>query len=243
AFEFGANLRAVGDHDLSSLFTAPPKLLLLPCPQNLDTACWQQIEQLVAQHAITVLLTGPATLDRYFNTCQRAPFSQADIRNLSREETLQIGEHEYRASFIGEDIARLDSGCDAAGNAERIEHLSLGKGQIIWCPLPLELNANSVTLSALYQYALSAADIQPAWQWQETGVDKVPTGVFMQQQLFAAHTLWIAVNESSREHALHWQVGIHTYRTTLAAGRALMWLTDQQGNVVNSLWQHPVEKL
>ena len=239
AFEFGENLRAVGDHDLSSLFAAPPKLLLLPCPQNLNDACWQQIEQLLAQHAITVLLTGPATLDRYFNTCQRAPFSQADIRNLSREETLQIGEQEYRASFIGEAIARLDSGCDAAGNAERIEHFSLGKGQIIWCPLPLELNANPDTLSALYQYALNAANIQPAWQWQ----GKSPAGVFMQQQQFAAHSLWIAVNESSREHALHWQAGAHRYRTTLAAGRALMWLTDQQGKVVDSLWQHPVEKL
>ncbi|MCB5197180.1 hypothetical protein [Deefgea salmonis] len=247
AFEFGANLRAVGEHDLSSLFAAPPQLLLLPCPQNMDATCWQQIEQLLAEHPITVLLTGPATLDRYFNPCQRAPFHHANIRNLSREETLHIADATYRASYIGEASAQLDTGCDAAGLAEQIEHFSLGQGQVIWCPLPLELNANSGTLSALYQYAMNAAGIQAAWHWIEAETGKqiapAPAGIFLQQQPFAAHTLWIAVNESSRARTLHWQAGEHRYRTELAAGRALLWLTDQHGVVIDSLWQHPVEKL
>jgi len=238
AFEFGANLRAVGDHDLSSLFAVPPKLLLLPCPQNLDPACWQQIEALLAQHAITVLLTGPATLDRYFNHCKRAPFTDADIRNLSREETIQIGQQTLRASYVDEAIARLDTGCNHQGNAEQLQTIQYGRGQIIWCPQPLELNANSNTLSALYQSALSAAQIEPAWRW----LGDAPLGIFMQQQVFAAHSLWVAVNESSRTQALQWQAGNKRYRTILAAGRALMWLSDQQGKVVASLWQHPVEQ-
>ena len=120
-----------------------------------------------------------------------------------------------------------------------MQRIALGRGQIIWCPLPLEHNARPEPLLALYQHALQLAQVTPDWQW----LGAAPIGVFLQAQRFAAHTLWIAVNESQLSQTIAWQDTRkqQRYQTELPAGRARLWLTDAHGAVNQSLWQHPVE--
>ncbi|MBE9610688.1 beta-galactosidase [Chitinilyticum piscinae] len=241
-FELGVNLQAVSDHDLSSLMSAPPQLLLLPCPFNLDDGCWEQVKALLATHPVTLLLTGPATLDRYFNATERAPFDQASIRNLSREEPCEIGGTVQRATFAGEAIARIETGVAASGDSAQLQRIPFGqgrRGQILWHPLPLELNANPAALNTLYREALHAANLTADFIWQ----GEAPMGVFLHAQHFAGHTLWIAISETSRDQLLQFsdpRSGRH-YQTQLAAGRAQLWLTDSKGAVVASLRNHAVE--
>ncbi|WP_047391653.1 hypothetical protein [Chitinibacter sp. ZOR0017] len=238
-FELGHNLRAVSDQDFSHLHAAPPKLIIWPAPQNIAPESWQALSKLLAEQPITVLLTGPATLDQYFRACPRPELTEAHTRNLSREEQIDIAGHTYRASFGGECIARLDTGCGAAAEGVHVQRIALGRGQIIWSPLPLEHNARPEPLLALYQHVLQLAQVTPDWQW----LGAAPIGVFLQAQHFAAHTLWIAINESQLSQTIAWQ-DTHTqqrYQTQLPAGRARLWLTDARGVVNQSLWQHPVE--
>ncbi|BCL77338.1 hypothetical protein JHS3_30740 [Jeongeupia sp. HS-3] len=230
-FEIGLPLRAVGDHDLSELFANPPKLVLLPSPHNLNRATWAALESLLEQHDITVLLTGPADLDEYWRPTGRMP--DAASRNLNREETLHFDDRRWRASFGGEAIARLSSG---DGNA--LVERTMGRGRLLWCPLPLELNQRTDVLDALYRHALARAGVDLPWRW----LGDAPEGVALHRQAFADRVLWIVVSEAARDHALAWH-DVSTgrdYATTLVAGRALLFITDAAGQVVGSLRDHPV---
>ncbi|GHD69165.1 glycoside hydrolase [Jeongeupia chitinilytica] len=230
-FELGLPLRAVGDHDLSDLFANPPKLILLPSPHNLNRATWAALEALLDRHDITVLLTGPADLDEYWRPTGR--IAGAGTRNLNREETLLLAERRWRASFGGEAIARLSTG-DGDGLVER----TMGRGRLLWCPLPLELNQRTDVLDALYRHALVRAGVTLPWRW----LGDAPEGVALHRQAFADRTLWIVVSEAARDHALAWHdLGTgRSYTTTLAAGRALVFVTDEAGTVVGSLRDQPV---
>ncbi|GGP18804.1 beta-galactosidase [Silvimonas iriomotensis] len=236
-FELGLPLRAVSDLDLDSLFADVPRLILLPCPNNLHTRTWQALEQLLAGHDVTILLTGPATLDEYWRPTSRIGFADASVRNLSREETLILGQQTLRASFGGEAIGRLSSGAQA-GEVAQVVQTPHGKGRILWCPLPLELNQRTDTLEAVYREALQVSGVSLPWQWRDTA----PAGVFLQKQVFGNGALWIAVSETSQDMPLAWlDVACgRTYRTRLAAGRALLIATDASGEVLRTLAGHPV---
>ncbi|WP_432722157.1 hypothetical protein R0381_001841 [Jeongeupia wiesaeckerbachi] len=230
-FELGLPLRAVGDHDLSDLFAHPPKLILLPSPHNLNRATWAALESLLAQHDITVLLSGPANLDEYWRPLAR--IANAGTRNLNREETLVFDGRRWRASFGGEAIARLSS-----GDGDALVELAIGRGRLLWCPLPLELNQRTDVLDALYRHAIARAGVTLPWRW----LADAPEGVALHKQDFAGCSLWIAVSEAARDHVLAWHdvATGRDYRTTLAAGRALLFFSDAAGDVVGSLRDHPV---
>lgn len=239
-FELGLPLRAVSDFDLDSLLVDVPKLVLLPCPQNLAQQTWIALENLLLQHDVTVLLTGPATLDEYWRPAtQRFAMKEATVRNLSREEILQLDDTMLRASFGGEAIGRLSTGAHLDGSASSLTQIEIGRGRILWCPLPLELNQRSDTLEAIYRKAVQTAKVSAPWQW----IGEAQPGVFLQKQSFADCNLWIAVSESSRDSQLAWQdqTTSRSYQTTLAAGRALLLLTDHSGNVMHTLRDHPVD--
>ncbi len=237
-FELGLPLRAVSDLDLTSLFADVPRLILLPCPHNLADATWQALTQLLAQHDVTVLLTGPATLNEYWQPTLRAGFAAAGVGNLSREETLMLDNHPLRASFGGEAIGRLSRGLQQNAAAAELIEIPSGQGRILWCPLPLELNQRTDTLEALYRKAMTISGVSAPWHWQG---DK-PAGVFLQKQELANGALWIAISETSQDIALHWaDAGTQrSYHTQLSAGRALLLACDADGNILRSLDHQPV---
>ncbi|MBB5190113.1 hypothetical protein HNQ50_000823 [Silvimonas terrae] len=237
-FELGLPLRAVSDLDLTSLFADVPRLILLPCPHNLAAATWQALTQLLAQHEITVLLTGPATLDEYWQPTPRAGFAAASVGNLSREETLVLDNSPLRASFGGEAIGRLSRGLYENTASAALIEIPSGKGRILWCPLPLELNQRTDTLEALYRKAMTRSGVSAPWRWQ----GEPPAGIFLQKQDLANGALWIAISETSQDATLHWTdlTTQRSYRTHLAAGRALLLASDPDGNILRSLNNQPV---
>jgi hypothetical protein len=106
----------------------------------------------------------------------------------------------------------------------------LGKGNILFAALPLELNDNLQAVADVYSYALKAAKIAPVYSTtlKDPGILICPT-------LFPKATLYVLTSESSRS-----EVSFEDLRSgrefsgTLPSGRAALLLIGTDGKLLAS---------
>ncbi|GAA5784322.1 hypothetical protein [Chitiniphilus shinanonensis] len=235
-YGLGVPLRAVGEYQLDALRDDPATLLLVPSPQALSTQARRQLRELLATQPVTVLLTGPASLDEYWNATDSL-FDDAGVGvgNVMREEVCEIDGQRLRAAFGGDRIARVLKGHVDGAALARVHAQRHGRGTLLWCPLPLELSDSEDTLAALYRHALRQAGLQPPLR-----CDRANPGVYLEKLPYAAGALWIAVNESALHETISVRDAQRGYRFELPAGRALLFATDADGAVLTSLRDQPV---
>ncbi|QBC45080.1 beta-galactosidase [Iodobacter fluviatilis] len=224
-YELKMPVRAISEYKLSDLDHAPAKLIIIPSPHALSQAARDWIQQCKTP----ILLTGPCDLDAYWQRCSPL-LSESATCNLQREEVLHIGSQKYRASFGGNKIAKL-----CKGNASTQLQTS---GNLLWCPLPLEMNERTEPLLALYQAAMDWAGISAPFHW----LSGEQPGVFAQKLSFEQGALWILVNESGQEEAISFsdKANNMVYSLTLASQRAVLFATDAEGKVTARLRKHKV---
>jgi hypothetical protein len=203
-----------------------PPLLIVPAPRILTDAAWRQLLDF-AEDGAWVVLTGPIDLDEHWIPAPRLQrFGiEATLQPVANEEDLDIAGLVQHLSFRDLKTQRLHKAVAAGQSVARTLSIPVGRGGLIWSPLPVELAEQIEPTVALYRYALGQAGIEPifALERDEPGVLVVP----------AVHrncVLYGLTSELGRATtlALRHKKPDSTVEVSLPAGRAALVLLDRR---------------
>lgn len=223
-----AEAYAVGEYQIERL--GNPKLILLPSPQVLDSAAWEEILAKVRNGAV-LLVTGPFDRDAHFHPAGRRdeiglPYDDALL--TIRESYLLWPEGRARLTFSGDRTTFLDRA--ALPNNATWADQTVGKGKILLSSLPLELNDNLDAVGSVYRYALKVAGVTPDYSAavNDPGILICPTQ-------FPHATLYVITSESSqRAVSFRDQRSKKDFSTQLDPGRAALLLIGEDGTILAS---------
>lgn len=218
---------AVGEYQMELL--GSPKLILLPSPMVLTGSAWQTLVEHVRAGAV-LLVTGPFDEDPHFHATGRQdavglPYQTEPLMLRDQQAHLPGGDEEL---IFGGDKTTYLSRAVLPDGADWTEK-PLGKGRILFAPLPLELNDNLKTLGDVYRYAMKVAGIPPVYTTtlNDPGILICPTQ-------YPDATLYVITSESNQE-----QVNFKDMRSgrqfagTLASGRAALLLVGGNGKLLS----------
>lgn len=218
-----------GEYQLQFLGT--PKLILLPSPWVLRQEAWVEILSKVREGA-TLLLTGRFDLDEHFLPRERAGDLGLDYRAGlldTREALVRWPDGEARFRFAGDKTTYLERGILASG--ENFVEKALGRGRVLYSPLPLELGGNEEALGAVYRYALRRAGVEPIYAAKDT-----PPGVLISPTRLAQATLYVLTSEvEARAEARFRDIASgRDFQVPLEPGRAALLLVRRDGKLAAS---------
>lgn len=220
-------MRAVGEYALENL--GQPRLIMLPCPRVLSQAAWETLLKAVSDGAV-LLITGPIESDEYWRPVDRlSEFEiETSVRPVTREEETIIFGTQYRLSFGGEKIHRIDK-ATIGRQSGMVKTVSHGSGKLVYAPLPFELADNLEPTVALYEFALRQAVIEPPF---DAG-DKDPS-VLIRPQFFDKAVFYCVVSETDedKEFSLTDKTTGRTLEVRVPGQRAIMFVLDNAGRVV-----------
>lgn len=251
AYELNAPFRAVGEYDLSSLQDQPVKLIILPSAHNVEDQAFDELIDIVKSTGATLLVTGPIGLDAYWHPVNRLAdeLGVRELANVRREESVRIGDRLMAVSYGHRKIAELAKEVPAAGIAGSasgsaagypVQEVKLGQGQLLWCPLPVELNDRTDTLVALYRYALELSGPDTGLVWKQGGEW---SGVYGRKLSFDKGALFVFGSEQS------WDAPVEvmdpatgrSYSFTLEADRSVLFAVDAAGALLAVYREREVE--
>lgn len=229
AYELGMPFSAVGEYQLAALPRPLPELVMVPSAHNLSGACRQALWRLVREEGVTLLWTGPGSLDEYWEPQAGAFPGEQGLENLFREESLVVAGRSLHFTFDYRIRAVAQKGRSERSGPASIAVMPWGRGKIVWSPLPVEL-ASAGPLAEVYRFALREAglEIPPA-----PAVDP-PVPVYMRRLSFAAGAIYILVSEASDPLTVTVPrdgVGAESLRVALAPGRAALLAVDRSGRI------------
>jgi len=99
---------------------------------------------------------------------------------------MQAGFHDDTFQRIEKEIVDEEEGVG-------VHAVSLGKGKVLWCPLPLETSSDTAPVAALYRYALKQAGVRAVYL-----VDHADPSVLIRPSVFARSVLYTLINESGQ---------------------------------------------
>jgi hypothetical protein len=241
-YDLKVPFRAIGEYHLEALKDEPPKLIMVPSAHNFSDAAFAALIEHIRHYGGTLLITGPIGLDEYWRPVSRLSEElggATKLHNVLREELLLIEGAKIPVSFGGSRIAELNKELAAethsAGKAAAIQgtalsEIELGKGRLIWCPLPVELNERTESLIELYRHAFAKAGVGRDLMWRQGG-DLL--GVYGRKLSLDQGSLFIFVSEYG------WDANIEiadpatgqTYSFMLESERTVMFAADHAGSV------------
>ncbi|MNU61218.1 Beta-galactosidase [compost metagenome] len=247
AYDLKLPFRGASEYHLDDLQHNPAKLILLPSAHNFDDAAMDELIRIVSETGAVLLVTGPIGLDAYWRPSDRlqAVLGPHELRNVRREEALVLQGQALPVSFGHRRIAEVAKEVPVHGSAEvsggaSVVNVPLGKGRLIWSPLPAELSERSSTTAALYRYAAEAAGVRSDLEWLRGG--ELP-GVYGRKLRFAEGSLFVFVSE----YALDTNIEVRdpssgcTYSFLLEQERSVLFAADKSGALLGTYRPHEVE--
>ncbi len=223
-----AEAYAVGEYQLDLL--GKPKLILLPSPMGLDPHAWDTLIDHVKAGA-TLLVTGPFDGDAHLHPTGRAKTLDIDTTDVAltlREHAAKFPWGDERLTFGGEKTTTLMRS-ELSDHADWIEK-TIGKGRILYAPLPLELNDNLRAIGDAYSYALKTAGIKPVY----TTTLNDP-GILIAPTMFPNATLYVVTSESNQPGVTFTDARSNrTFSGTLQPGGAAILLIGTDGKLISS---------
>ncbi|QJD86389.1 beta-galactosidase [Cohnella herbarum] len=236
AHEMNVPFRAMGEYQLEALNEQPAKLIIVPSPHNFSNASMEQLLDHVAKHETTLLFTGPISLDEYWHKTVRLSeeLGSRKVGNVLREEMFTLDGENVLLSYGGRKIAKLakevmlDAGSLKPKSA--LQEVKLGKGRLLWCGLPVEMNDRTESIAALYRHAISQAGVAPELVWEQGG--ECP-GVYGRKLSFKDGELFIFVSEFGADADIRITnpTTKQTYSFTLESERTVMFTADSHGKL------------
>ncbi|MGH9401733.1 MAG: beta-galactosidase, partial [Terriglobia bacterium] len=180
----------VGEYQIGLL--GNPKLIILPSPWVFSQHTWEAILEKVRNGA-TLLITGPFDDDPHFHSTGRQKDAGINYQPgllATREIPINLPGGTEWLSFPGDETTYLERAYLQDGKT--FDEVQLGKGKILFVPVPLELNTNLEAIGAVYRYALSVAGVQPVYATplHDPGILICPTR-------FPDATLYVLTSESA----------------------------------------------
>jgi len=218
----------VGEYQIELL--GNPKLIILPSPFVLSESAWQAVLETVKAGA-TLLVTGRFDQDAHFRLTGRQKDVGLDYEPglLSLRDTLlKWAGGEARLAWTGEKTTYLDRAFLPGGStwAEK----TLGKGKILFTPLPLELNDNLQAVGDVYRYAARLAGVTATYttSLSDPGILICPTR-------FPRATLYVLTSESDQhEVSFRDRASGKQFSGKLDPGHAALLLIGNDGSVLAS---------
>jgi hypothetical protein len=219
--------QVVGEYQVELL--GSPRLIVLPSPWVLSPTAWNAILEKVRAGA-TLLVSGPFDADEHFQPTGRARAVgleyAADVL-ATRESAVRWPGGEGRATFSGDkttylERARLPGGATFARR-------TLGKGQLLFFALPLELNDDLSLVGEVYRWALAEARAVPLYR-----TTLLDPGILICPIALETGTLYLVASESSERSEVAWRdtTSGRELRVALDPGRAALRLVHRDGRVV-----------
>jgi len=240
AYRMNVPFRALGEYHLAALKEQDlPKLIVVPSAHNLSGEALDTLTAHVRDRGGVLLLTGPVSLDEYWRPTNRAEalVGRTKLANVRREEILELGGRSYAVSFGGDGIAKLNKELAAtadggfADGPAKLYDIPLGKGKLLWCPLPLELNEQYEPLEAVYAHALREAGVAEELQWNEGGGHP---GIYGRKLAFKNGAVYIFVSESGAPAAVSVTDPVtgRSYGFGLEPERTVMFAAGKDGKLI-----------
>lgn len=185
------------------------KMLIVPSPINLCSRAFESALKF-AEQGKTVIFNGPFSLDEHFKKTARMEklIGKTAIRNISSYENIQIDGRNYSFFFGREMIEmlqtevpekRLESGFADDG----FFRISVGKGRLCFCKVPIDYAENQETLTEYYKKMLEIAGVNPDFEIFSSGNRGCQRndikGIFIGKCRFDEADLFLMVNENSCE--------------------------------------------
>ena len=223
-----AEAYAVGEYQIDRL--GSPKLIILPSPYVLTAEAWDAIVDKVKAGSI-LLVSGPFDEDAHFRPTGRQDavgLSYTDVPLLLHENHTEWVGGTFSLAYSGMKITVLNRAILA--NGKSWEEVSVGKGKILFSPLPLELNDNLPAIGNVYRYALQLAGVSPTYV-----TDLQDPGFLIAPTKFPHATLYVLSSESNQE-ALSFtdkKSGKH-FTGEISLGRTALLLIREDGKELAS---------
>jgi hypothetical protein len=224
---------AVGEHQTELL--GDPKLIILPSPFAFNETAWQAILSKVEAGA-TLLVSGRFDEDPHFHASGRQSRIGLDYDAgplTIRENVVKWPGGEAHLTYSGDKTTNLDRAFlpDGATWAEK----SVGKGRVLFAPLPLELNDNLQAIGDIYRYAAKTAGVMP-----EYTTDLQDPGILICPTRFPHATLYTLTSESDRtEVSFRDRASGKQFTGKLQPGHAALLLVGENGDLLASWnWNH-----
>jgi hypothetical protein len=222
-------MSAVSEYGLDRL-DHEPRLLIVPSPRILTEVAWQRLVAR-AQDGATLLVTGPIDFDEHWLPVPRLErFGlRTDIAAVANEEDLELGDTTFRVSFRDLKVQRLEKAAVDGETGPRVATLPIGRGRLIWSPLPVELAVQEEPTAALYRYALDHASVQPVFS-----LEPDDPGVLVYPAVHRDAVLYALVSELAHPQAvkLRDRVSGSSVEATLPAGGASLLLFGRDGQLL-----------
>ncbi|OAB43927.1 beta-galactosidase [Paenibacillus antarcticus] len=247
AYDLKMPFRGASEYHLDDLEKNPVKLIMLPSAHNFDDAAMEQLIRIVEQTGAVLLATGPLNIDAYWRPSERLSdiLGKHEQRNVRREEVLDLQGEALPVSFGHRRIAEVTKEAPVHGSQDNavgdsVVNIPLGKGRLIWSPLPVELSERNETTTALYRYAINAAGVERELEWISGG--KL-AGVYGRKLSFATGALFTFVSE----YALDAKIEVkdpatgRTYAFVLEQERSVLFATNEAGDLLGVYRPQEVE--
>jgi hypothetical protein len=211
-----------------------PRLMILPSARVLTDQAWEELLSVVDRGAL-LLMTGAIDADEHW--LNRPRLKQLGIDALTRavvqEESIVIGRKEYRLSYRGDKLQRIEKSVVKESDAPSIVMIRRGKGRILWSPLPVESSDTPETTTALYRYALKEAGVEAACE-----VEKHNPSVLVAPTLFSDAVLYTLVSECDRDTDMKWthRESSTPVRVTVRAQRSALVFVNRKTGKILAQW-------
>ncbi|MEH7272944.1 beta-galactosidase [Neobacillus vireti] len=233
SYELNQPFRALSEYDLASLAAEPPKVIMIPSPHNFSSKALEEILQFVKNHDVTLLFTGPMSIDEYWNETDRIKAIAGSTKrvNVLREEMLVINGQASPVSFGDKRIAELVKEITDE-EILAVNEYDYGKGKIIWSPLPIELNERNEATQRLYQYALIGANVPEHLIWHEGNFP----GIYGRKLDFENGKLFVFVSEFGANTGVKVTDPdtVQTYEFLLESERSVLFATTKTGEMIGT---------
>jgi len=244
-YELKVPFRAVGEYHLDSLTKESPKLIIVPSAHNFSEGAFNNLISHIEAHGGTLLMTGPIGIDEYWKPVSRLTetIGQTQLANVVREERMELNDTNWPVSFGANRIAQVNKEIvigEGQDDSAKVKEYAIGKGHLIWCNVPIELNERSEPLVALYRHALAAAGVNEELTWLQGG--ELP-GIYGRKLAFRDGALMIFVSEYGYDAEIEVidPVTGSTYRFMLEKERSVLFMIDAGGQVVSTYRPDQVE--
>ncbi len=243
AYQMNVPFRAMGEYHLEALEEQPPKLLMVPSAHNFSQEALKKVFQYVEKTGATLLWTGPIGLDEYWEHSGKRTdqLGEYQLSNVVREEVVTIDGVNYPVSFGNRRIGEVNKEIVVDQDDASLIEVEIGKGRLLWCPLPVELNERTDVLTALYRKALSHAGVEEELEWIKGG--EFP-GIYGRKLIFQDGYLYTFVSE----YAVNTNIKIkdtatnQVFQFNLEKERSVLFATDKQGNIIASYRDQEIKK-
>lgn len=225
----------VGEYDLEQLKRQDFKVIFVPSAHHFETKQFEELLAIAEEKGSTVVFTGPISYDEHFIKTDRAKalVGETKLVGLDRFEDVTYSGKNYMFSFDNTYVGKAYK--EAGVSADGCIKVQIGKGQLIWFEVPLEICAETEKLAELYAAILNECGVALPFEVKsEAGKEALLAGLFVSKTTWEKGALYTLVNEASKDVCVEVKdvVTGNAYKVCVPAEDVALFAIDADGNEV-----------